>query len=81
MMTYSGTVKNGVVVLDSPTGLKDGARVRAEPEAEQASRPGDPAALLAADVKWVGELEEVDQLLVEVQQMRNQGVENTPPVG
>lgn len=30
-MTYSGTVKNGVVVLEGLEGLPDGTRVRVEP--------------------------------------------------
>lgn len=74
-MTYSGTVRNGVVVLDTSTGLKDGDRVRIEPEPDETTRPGDPAALLAADVKWVGDPDEVDALLSEVQRMRDEDIE------
>jgi uncharacterized protein (DUF433 family) len=36
---------------------------------------GDPAALLAADVKWVGDPAEVDALLSEVQRMRDEHIE------
>ena len=31
-MTYRGHLENGVVVLDEPVSLPDGARVRVEPE-------------------------------------------------
>ena len=74
-MTYSGTVKNGVVVLDSSPGLKDGDRVSVQPKGEEKPRPGDPAALLTADVKWVGDPAEVDELLSQVQRMRDEDIE------
>ena len=44
-MSYKGTVRNGVVVLDAPLKLPEGTTVHVEPVSDQkasASRPEDP---------------------------------------
>jgi hypothetical protein len=40
-MTYSGTVKNGVVVFDGKLPLPEGVRVKIEPEAPAVSTLGE----------------------------------------
>jgi hypothetical protein len=76
-MTYNGTVRNGVIVLDRAAALEDGTRVRVEPEPEKSEslRRGSPEAVLAADLKWVGDPQELDDLLAEVQRMRDDDIE------
>ncbi len=41
VMSYKGTVKNGVVVLDPPAKLPEGTSVRIEPELTPAARDED----------------------------------------
>ena len=75
-MTCLGTVKNGVVVLDKTTAFTDGTRVRVEPDASstQHSR-GTARSILSADLKWIGEPDELDRLLAEVQAMREEDLQ------
>jgi alkanesulfonate monooxygenase SsuD/methylene tetrahydromethanopterin reductase-like flavin-dependent oxidoreductase (luciferase family) len=76
-MTYQGTVKNGVVIFSGATPA-EGARVRVEAidEAEgTTARTGDPRAVAAAGVTWAGDPEELDRLLDEVQQLREEDLQ------
>ncbi len=38
-MTYRGTYKNGIVILDEPTNLPDGQRVQVDVDHEDAEKP------------------------------------------
>jgi hypothetical protein len=69
-MTYRGTVKKGVVVFKKKPPLKDGTPVRVEALTRPAQRR---ARRLSFDrVKpWVGPPGELDELLAEVQRMRD----------
>lgn len=71
-MTYLGEIKNGVVVLKDAPLLNEGTAVRVEvvdvPPAEP--RPGSREAMLACTERWVGDPEELDRLLEEVQKDR-----------
>lgn len=75
-MVY-GTIKNGVVVLDSAADMKDGTRVRVEPEPESLASfsRGSPQAVLSVKMKWAGPPNEVDALLDEVQRLREEDLE------
>ena len=72
-MTYDGEVKGGVVVLMGAPRLNDGTHVRVEvldhPSAEP--RPGSREAMLACTERWVGDPDEVDRLLEEIQRDRD----------
>lgn len=76
-MVYGGTIKDGVVVLDSPVSLRDGTRVRVEPEPEPAASPtrGTPQAVLSIRTTWAGPADELDALLADVQRMRDEDIE------
>jgi len=75
-MTCLGTVRNGVVVLDTAAPFEDGTRVRVEADMAPSEPPrGSAQAILDADVKWVGQRDELDRLLAEVQKMRDEDVE------
>jgi len=67
-MTYQGTVKQGIIILDPSASLPDGARVRVEPINDQSSlvKPH-----FRAVGSWDGPPGELDQLLAEVQQLRD----------
>ncbi len=73
-MTYRGKVKNGVVVLDEAPKLAEGTIVNVEVEAaKDEPRIGSPAALLEyfkTSSGWDGPPGELERLLAEVQQMR-----------
>lgn len=49
-MVYHGQVKNGVVVLDAPAALPEGARVTIHPEAPAASDEGPALAESLGDL-------------------------------
>ncbi|NUM52672.1 MAG: hypothetical protein HUU46_03420 [Candidatus Hydrogenedentes bacterium] len=52
-MPYKGHVENGVIVLDEPTPLKEGERVRvdpADPDTATSEQPGAPLATRLAKV-------------------------------
>lgn len=85
-MTYQGVIRNGVVVLTGAP-PREGTRVRVETlDVEEASAragareeaavspgaPGDPVAIAAAGITWAGGNEELDRLLADVQQMREE---------
>ena len=77
-MTYRGTVRDGVVVFeDSTAPLTDGTPVVVVPAPTEAGAPaaGSPQAVLTAGVKWAGDPRELDELLAEVQRMRDEDVE------
>jgi len=77
-MTYRGTVRDGVVVFeDNAAPLCDGTRVVVAPEPADAGvgAAGSPQAVLTAGVKWAGDPRELDELLAEVQRMRDEDVE------
>ncbi len=81
-MTYMGHVKHGVVILDGNPPLDEGTLVRVEPVAESASRyaRGSAQAILRHTARWHGPDEEIDRLLADLRQMKQQEVEaeNTP---
>ncbi len=68
-MTFRGTVKNGVIVIQGALLPPEGATVRVEVDDTKHTR-GTAAALLAADVCWEGQSAELDRLLGEVEHMR-----------
>jgi hypothetical protein len=80
-MTYQGTVRNGVVIF-SGAAPSEGTRVRIQPidptealpgaAAPSPAVPGDPRVIAAAGLTWAGGDEELDRLLAEVQQLREQ---------
>lgn len=77
-MTYQGTVKGGMVVFPHALPLKEGTRVRVEPldatlTVDQAP-PGDPRAIATAGVTWA-DVDELDRLLDEVQQTREEDLQ------
>lgn len=82
-MKYRGQIKNGVVVLDEWPGLEDGTVVEvevADPTERRSDRAPEPRrgtaqAILGADLKWAGPVEELDRLLAEVQRMREEDME------
>jgi hypothetical protein len=54
-MTYRGTMKNGVIVLEGPTGLMEGESVDVVPLSPQSISQGrQPTALQAALAKLAG---------------------------
>jgi hypothetical protein len=70
-MTYLGEVKDGVVVLKNAPPLHEGTVVRVEvSEPPPEPRPGSREAMLACTERWVGDPEELDRLLEEVQRDR-----------
>lgn len=78
-MTYRGHVHNGVIVLDSPHELPEGAAVHVEPLPEPAGegepRRGSSAAILKALREagpWEGPPGELDRLLKLVQADRDE---------
>jgi hypothetical protein len=70
-MTYTGQVKNGVVVLEGDVKLEEGRRVRVLVD-EPADRPprGSPEAILRHAGIWAGDDDEIDRLLAELKQMK-----------
>lgn len=80
-MTYSGQVQGGVVVLTGAPHLNDGTYVRVEvvEAPDQEPRPGSREAMLACTERWVGDPEELDRLLEEVQ--RDREADLTPTHG
>ncbi len=72
-MTYRGHVKNGVIVLEGSPSLEEGTAVRVEPieATPRQPRPGSPAAVLGNPARWHGEPEEMDRLLAELRQMKD----------
>ncbi|MDB5288801.1 MAG: hypothetical protein JWL69_42 [Phycisphaerales bacterium] len=77
-MTYQGTVRGGMVVFPDTLPLKEGTRVRVEPldvpPTGDEAPPGDPRAIATAGVTWA-DPEELDRLLDEVQQMREEDLQ------
>jgi hypothetical protein len=72
-MTYRGHIQNGQIILDEPADLPEGTRVSVEPLAQSsATQSGSAAAILSALEPWDGPAEELDRLMAEIQQMRNQ---------
>lgn len=78
-MTYRGQVKNGVIVLDDGSPLKEGTLVRVEPidaAREQVAPPrGSPQAILNNPARWQGDPEEMDRLLAELKEMKRAEVQ------
>jgi hypothetical protein len=77
-MKYRGRMKNGVVVLDEPNGLVDGALVEVEPLVDAAGETpsrGSAAAVLRHAGIWAGESAEVDRLLGELRETKRAEVE------
>jgi hypothetical protein len=70
-MTYTGRVRQGVVVLEGNPPLEDGTFVRVEVEAPPQEPPvGSAAAVLRHAGAWASECEEVDRLLEELRQSK-----------
>jgi hypothetical protein len=72
-MTYLGEVRNGGIVLRNAPSLEEGTLVRVEPLTARARpvRRGSSEAVQQCDARWVGEPEELDRLLAEVQRARD----------
>lgn len=75
-MTYRGKVQNGVIVLDDSPTLPEGASVQVE-LAEDSSKPppGSKQAVLSfldRSTGWEGPPGELERLLAEVQEMREE---------
>jgi hypothetical protein len=68
-MTYRGTIKQGVVVLDEAPSLKEGTRVAVQllDEAE----PPPTSGHFHPVGSWEGPPGELDRLLAEVQELRD----------
>jgi hypothetical protein len=78
-MTYLGEVHNGVVVLKDAPVLEEGTKVKVEVETPLTPklRVGSPEAVLAGIEKaggWVGPEGELDRLLEELREMKQQEV-------
>lgn len=79
--TYPGTVKNGVVVFDGGSPLADGTPVNMAPVLRSAhpvtvlANPGSRDAVAGFVGAWDGPPGELDQLLHDVQRMRDEDVE------
>jgi len=72
-MTYRGVVKKGVVVLEKPKALKEGTRVRVEAVGDKRKKPKRRINDRIHPVgSWDGPPGELDRLLAEVQQMRDE---------
>ena len=69
-MTYDGLIKNGVIVLQNAPQFDDGTHVRVEVVEVEPPVPGSHEAMLACTERWVGDPEELDRLLEEVQRDR-----------
>jgi len=73
-MTYQGRVKNGVVVFEGRSDLKEGTVVRIEPVEAAGSHPrGSAQAIMNAvrsGASWQGESEEMDRLLSELKEAK-----------
>ena len=71
-MTYRGTVRQGVVVLEHPLPLADGTAVRVEVlDAGTTTVDPDSAPAFHPVGRWDGPPGEVERLLSEVQQLRD----------
>ena len=73
-MTYRGHIKHGVVVLDGHPPLEEGTLVRVE-AIEQPSRRyprGSADAVLEHAGAWKGQDEEIDRLLAELRQSKQE---------
>jgi hypothetical protein len=69
-MTYRGTIKNGVVVFKKEPDLKDGTPVRVEAITKPAQRRARRLSFHRVR-PWVGPPGELEELLAEVQRMRD----------
>ena len=80
MTIYRGHFERGKVVLDEFATVPDGTPATIQVEQHTAPPPtkplrGSPQAVLASDVKWVGEAGELERLLTEVQKLRDEDLE------
>jgi hypothetical protein len=78
--TYRGHFERGKVVLDESAVVPDGtpATIQVEqPTPPPPSKParGSPQAVLASDVRWIGDAAELEHLLTEVQKVRDEDLE------
>jgi hypothetical protein len=72
-MTYIGEVHNGVVVLKDAPPLEEGTEVRVEVTGSSNKfRRGSAAAVLQHKGTWVGPEGEIDRLLAEVREMKQE---------
>jgi hypothetical protein len=73
-MTYRGTVRNGVVVFDAPTAFAEGTPVRVEalPAAKAVAATTPHFHPVGA---WEGPPGELEQLLADVQSLRDADVD------
>jgi hypothetical protein len=71
-MTYRGRIQNGVVVLEGSPALEEGTVVRVEAEESPAKSPppGSPQAILNNPARWHGDPEEMDRLLAELRESK-----------
>ena len=76
-MTYSGRVKNGVIVLEGQASLPEGTAVAVEPLKEDQARPkpGTPQAILSNPAQWRGDPQEADHLLEELRKQKQAEVQ------
>jgi len=72
-MTYRGRIQKGVVIFDGPVSLDDGTLVNVEPMLPDAAAlvRGSPEAVRHCKARWAGDPAELDELLSEVQRMRD----------
>ena len=73
-MTLRGHIEKRQVVLDEPADLPDGTAVAVQVYENGSQRRGSAAAIVAALRTWEGPPGELDRLLAEVQQMRDEDV-------
>lgn len=73
-MTLRGHIERRQVVLDEPANLPDGTAVAVQVCDNGVHRRGSAVAIVAALQTWEGLPGELDRLLDEIQQMRDQDI-------
>lgn len=78
---YRGHVEHGVVVLDGAASLPEGEAVSVRPvrARRHGGSPGSAQAILKHAGMWAAASEEVDRMLTELMQMKQEEVHSTRP--
>jgi hypothetical protein len=71
-MVYRGTIQNGVVVFDETPQLPDGTQVEIQPVEPPQQERGTVEAILGSSAHWHGTAEEMDRLLAEIKQSKQE---------
>ena len=78
---YRGHVEHGVVIFDGAASLPEGEAVSVRPvrSRRQGRGPGSAAAILTHAGEWADSSQEVDRMLTELKQMKQEEVRSKRP--